>query len=883
MSPERWQEIKEILERVIEIAPEIRAEFLAATCEGDAELQIEVESFLLEADTESLEDDASVFFGDKVYANQIIGKNIDQYKIISPIGEGGMGAVYLAEQQGEGFSQKVALKLIKRGMDTNAVLKRFFIERQILASLEHPNIARLLDGGSTADGLPYFVMEYIEGEPLRDFCDGHQFDTNERLEIFLKVCTAVTYAHQKLVVHRDIKPSNIIVTEDGTPKLLDFGIGKVLSPDWNDSAAEATKTQMHLMTPEYASPEQLRGQMTTTSTDVYSLGIVLYELLTGTRPYKFDSTNPLEISEKILTQEPVRPSAAVTQQRTTAATDEGRRNPQSAIRNPRSLKGDLDNIILKAIHRETDRRYQSIQEFAEDIRRHLLGLPVTATADSRFYRLSKFIRRHRRSVGIGLITSLVLLTVSGFAVWQGIAATRERQKAEKRLTEIRNVAKSLMNETNNSLAKIPGNVTVQKALAEKSVALLDSLAGEETKDALLLSELAESYTKLAEIQIWSFREYDNAIENLEKSETIFQKILQSEPDEIDIRRKIHLTQVRQIEALQSTNRRERMFDVGREIIKNQRELIRIEPENPAHFANLAASFGWFGDQKAGFGFGDEAIQEFEKGMEIIDQAIEMQVGRSNTAEEKSKLARLIFIKAWLLGGTGENNRAIENYLKTAELTGEVYEEHPDLKENFDRLVTSYQRIAEIYEKEKNYRKALENYQSAENWVLRGFQNRKMTDRTRLNGFQCFFTVYCGKMSDHLGNKVQARNYFIKGENACRRNIEQDANHTENIFDSLPFLFEIADFFVGTDEKERAVNQLLDLSRDIQAILEKNHFDLTAAFLLAETYEKIGDVVQDKRSRAFYEKAAKIWNEYSAENALTPNESKKMMRVATKLQ
>src|SRR5262249_43536919 len=300
----------------------------------------------------------------------LVGKQIDDYLILEKLGEGGMGTVFLAERSGQDFKQRVALKLIKRGMDTSAVLKRFLLERQILAGLEHPNIARLFDGGSTADGLPYLVMEYVEGESIRDFCENRRLDINERLKLFAKVCAPISYAHQQLIVHRDIKPSNIIVTPAGEPKLLDFGIAKLLSPDGSELAAERTATQFHVMTPEYASPEQLRGKKTTTATDVYSLGVVLYELLTGTRPFSFKGKTANEISEVILLQEPVRPSdcALLTVARSPDRnlTKPAKKDPDTAVgnnlRNPqtsiRGLKGDLDNIILQAIRREPERRYQ---------------------------------------------------------------------------------------------------------------------------------------------------------------------------------------------------------------------------------------------------------------------------------------------------------------------------------------------------------------------------------------------------------------------------------------------------------------------------------------------------------------------------------------------
>jgi serine/threonine protein kinase len=345
------------------------------------------------------------------------GKQIDQYKIIQEIGHGGMGTVYLANRADESFDKQVAVKLIKRGMDTNAVLKRFVMERQILANLEHPNIASLLDGGSTEDGLPYLVMEYVEGLPITRYCDSHDLDTNGRLELFQKVCAAVSYAHTNLVVHRDIKPSNILVAEDGTPKLLDFGIAKLLNPELLFDTEEATATMFRVMTPEYASPEQVRGLPVTTASDVYSLGVVLYELLTGRRPFKLESHMPEEAAKIILTEEPPKPSSVVDNepvdqktfdydQRPTA--DDDRRTFRPRVQDLRSLRGDLDNIILKALRKEPERRYPTVQEFSEDIRRHLAGLPVTATADTVSYRMAKFVKRHRTGV---LAAGIILLTL----------------------------------------------------------------------------------------------------------------------------------------------------------------------------------------------------------------------------------------------------------------------------------------------------------------------------------------------------------------------------------------------------------------------------------------------------------------------------------------
>ncbi len=301
MNRERWQKVKKVLEAVLDKSPDERSEYLDKACAADEDLRREVEKLLefeqLEADL--LESDvASAVLENDFFAPNFNGKQIGNYKITEEIGTGGMGMVFLATRADGEFSQTVALKLIKRGMDSDAVLRRFFNERQILASLEHPNIARLIDGGTTDDGLPFFVMEYIEGVSIIEYAAAKNLDLEERLNLFREVCAAVSFAHQNLVIHRDLKPTNILITNNGKVKLLDFGIAKLLKSD----AENQTATQMQVFTPEYASPEQIKGEKLTTASDVYSLGVILYELLTGNRPYQTESKSLGEIIKAVRVQ-----------------------------------------------------------------------------------------------------------------------------------------------------------------------------------------------------------------------------------------------------------------------------------------------------------------------------------------------------------------------------------------------------------------------------------------------------------------------------------------------------------------------------------------------------------------------------------------------------
>ena len=311
MNPERWQHVREILDKAIALPPNERESFLGQSCAGDAELRAEVESLLRSHDQAG-----SVFLNypaadlkraiPEPDRPSRVGRRIGVYQIVEEIGHGGMGEVYRAVRADGQYDKQVAIKLVRVGLDTAFVLERFRYERQILASLDHPNIARLHDGGTTEDGIPYLVMELIEGTPIDQFCDRHDLDIPERLQLFMQVCSAVQYAHQRLVIHRDIKPSNILVTADGVPKLLDFGIAKILDP-----SAGVETTMVRPMTPEYASPEQIRGEAITTATDVYSLGVVLYRLLTGRSPYPANTRSPLDYARVICESEPLRPSTVI--------------------------------------------------------------------------------------------------------------------------------------------------------------------------------------------------------------------------------------------------------------------------------------------------------------------------------------------------------------------------------------------------------------------------------------------------------------------------------------------------------------------------------------------------------------------------------------------
>ncbi len=415
MNPRRWQEVQELFDLAAAHEPSQRAAFLELACDGDSELRREVESLLAADVTSDARLDQPLFSLHELVEPEHEGRRIGPYEIVRELGRGGLGAVYLAERTGQ-FRQQVALKLIKRGMDTDEVIGRFHVERQILANLEHVNIARLLDGGTTDDGLPYFVMERVVGEPLDQYCDARNLPIRARLELFLEVCSAVHYAHQNLVVHRDLKPGNILVSADG-PKLLDFGIAKLLAPE-GVSAGTLTRKGDIQMTPRYASPEQALGVPVTTATDVYSLGVILYELLTGQSPYRPNNGGLAEHFRMICEYRPMKPSTALRRpQQTSAASGDSSATLQSISEaredSPRKLRrrlaGDLDSIVLKALHKQPEDRYSSVERLADDIRHYLSGLPARAREGTVLYRTAKFVKRNRWRLAAALAITLVIV------------------------------------------------------------------------------------------------------------------------------------------------------------------------------------------------------------------------------------------------------------------------------------------------------------------------------------------------------------------------------------------------------------------------------------------------------------------------------------------
>ena len=511
-----WEKKKRIFAAVLDVPQEKRARFLDENCGSNVELRKDIEKLLAAHSTnESFIEKPAFQIASNLVESNLNGKQFGHYRIIKEVGRGGMGAVFLAERSDGAFEQKVALKIVRQTILDAETEKRFRRERQILASLNHPNIARLLDGGVSDAGEPFLAMEFVEGERIDEFCEEKNLSTNERLKLFLAVCSAVSFAHQNLVVHRDIKPSNILVTKDGVPKLLDFGIAKLLDAEHAD---EHTQTGYRAFTPEYASPEQIKGEQITTASDVYSLGALLSKIVQSPKSkvqsQSIAGTNPQNTKTKTKDQRP---------------------------------KTELQAILEMAVREEPVRRYASVQQFAEDIQRYLDGLPVRAQKDSFTYRAEKFIKRNRIPVFASALVVLSLVAGLAISLWQATVAARqaalvrlERDRATRRFADVRQLSNALLMDIAPKIERLEGSTEARQALVAQSLKYLNSLADESADDFVLQAELAAAYEKVGVLQgdsrKPSLSDFRGAIASLEKAQQIRRRLLEINPNDAENRR-----------------------------------------------------------------------------------------------------------------------------------------------------------------------------------------------------------------------------------------------------------------------------------------------------------------------------------------------------------
>ncbi len=512
MTPERWQRVKALFSATLEVAPQQRPAFLALESQGDEALIDEVATLLASHDApgeflEALPPNLRT----QAFAatDSHVGERIGAYRIVGMLGTGGMGDVLRGVRDDDQYRAEVAIKLMRADLRDSFAEQRFKTERQILARLDHRNIARLLDGGTTQAGLPYVVMELVHGEPIDRYCEAHSLPVRERVQLFLQVCAAVSYAHQHLVVHRDLKPNNILVTTDGSVKLLDFGIAKLLEANSiTGTSSDETRTQLRAMTLDYASPEQVGGGAVTTVSDVYSLGVVLYRLLTGQSPYGKRTNDAQRMAEILSDTAPTRPSQM-----------------RAADRSTRDIDADLDNILLMALRKEPQARYGSVEQFANDLRNFLGGLPVQARGNAWRYRFGKFLRRRKIEIAAAAVVIASLVVGLGVAIHEARVAEQQRVIAQRHFDSVRKLANRLF-VFHDEVAQLPGSTKAREMLVKTSLEYLDALYKESGTDRALQEELGIAYKKVADIQgstssanlgdsAGAMRSYANAVALLE--------------------------------------------------------------------------------------------------------------------------------------------------------------------------------------------------------------------------------------------------------------------------------------------------------------------------------------------------------------------------------
>jgi len=726
-SPEQHRRLKQLVEAALDLPTEERTAYLAEQCHGDEPMLVQARELLeLYRDEDVLE---------------VPGADLEQigpYRLITELGAGGMGVVYLAQRE-DGFSRTVAVKVIRRGMDTDFFLTRFHQEREILGALDHPGIVRIVDAGSTSDGRPYLVMDFVDGVRIDAFCE--ELSIRDRVALFLKVCAAVQHAHRNLIVHRDLKPGNILVTPDGQPKLLDFGIAKVLDQEDND----ATSATIPIMTRQYASPEQVRGQRVNTSSDVYALGLILYELLAGARPYDLKDMPVGEAERVICSIEPPEPSK-LTANRHDAAV----------------LRGDLDRILLMALRKEPERRYPSVEALAADLEKYLHGMPVSAQRDTLAYRTSKFVQRNWTKVLVGGAMAVLVIAGGASTFWQARIAGQERSRAEREAAlaraseadakrhqdlaqqsareavaqrdraeqkvreaererlraetgfrEAQSMANSMLFEFHSMIRNLPGATEARELLIRRSLENLERLNREAGSDPGLQSGVAAGYEQLGQLQAAAdgsaLGDIKGAFDSQSRALEIRRKLAAAYPENTSIRRDLAASNLRMAEILLALKQPLASLENARTAQSTYDSLVRATPNDVLSLLGLAASQQASGQALESAGRLRDAIAAYErhtgtrKRIEATaSDDLELQ---SQTAEARDLEARALEIE----GRFGEAMRIVQQ-------TGAIYRRTADANPNSMRarrnVIQNYRVRASLAERMGELTSARQSYQYA---------------------------------------------------------------------------------------------------------------------------------------------------------------------------
>lgn len=732
MTSQHWKQIKRLFANALALPAEDRAAFFAAECAGDEAMRAEVEALLAaHSEAEMLqrfeEPVVTHLKAESILDPRMDGVRIGAYRVVRELGRGGMGVVYLAERVDEQFQQQVAIKIIHREVGDGELQHRFHRERQILAQLNHPNIARLMDGGVSGDGRPYIVMEYVEGKPITTYCDEHGLSVKERLELFQTVCDAVHYAHQNLVVHRDLKPSNILVDDAGRVKLLDFGIAKLLSGDRGQKTVSPTRTSRYLLTPEYAAPEQIRGEAIATTTDLYALGVNLYELLTGRRPYWLRGCSPGTIERIVCEEEPPRPSAIVLRadgweeaegekQYHPAVISRHRRTHPEAL--ARQLRGDLDTIVMMALHKEPQRRYRSAEQLANDLRRYREGRPVMAQPDTWAYRSRRFVHRHRGAVSAAVLAILLLIGAGIAIAWQARIADQQRTQAEGRLAEVRQLAGSLVFEVHDAIADLTGATVARALVVQRALEYLDRLAEDVYADRALRLELAAAYRKVGDVQgnptNANHGRMQDALVSYQKGLIQAQLVLQDDPADAAARSAVAHLRAAMGDVQAAMHELDAAVESKRQAVRSYRRLMDEHPDDTERQVDYAVALIKLGDVLGNPNFSNQerpakALQEYRSAEKILGNLYRADSSATNVM----RLYGLIYERLGTIHDMeGRQTAALEAYRRSSDLRKRYAEAHPANTDGVRDWAVAHEKMGHMHLQMGNLDRAQIRYRRA---------------------------------------------------------------------------------------------------------------------------------------------------------------------------